>query len=380
VNYNFFSTCPRGLEQLLADELKGYGASKINTTEGGVNFSGDDEVLYRVNIESRLASRVLVEIKNGFYKNETDLYKAAFHTDWEKWFDVKKTFKVSTNAIYSPLKSLDFITLKIKDAVCDYFREKQGQRPSVNIREPDIKIHTFLNKNKYFLYLDSSGAPLYQRGFRLSSVKAPIRENLAAGIIMLSGWKPGETFYDPMCGSGTFLIEAAMMAKNQAPGLNRKFDFMKWKNFNQKKFNEVFSSIKNKVKPNAFFNIFGSDIEMGAVRSSYRNLDNAGLSDCIKLSCSQFEETKAPNNHGILITNPPYGERIGEEEGLIKSYPEWASHLKKAYAGWRTYFLTNDLTMPKHMRLKPTKKTPLFNGALDCRLFEINIVAGSNRS
>ena len=379
MSLRFFATCPRGLEEVLVDELTQLKAKDIMQTDGGVSFTGTNELLYRVNLSSRIATRILVLIKEGFYKKEDDLYKAALFSDWDHWFTENQSIKVSTSAIYAPLKSLDFITLRIKDAVCDFFRKKTNKRPNVAIRDPDIKIHPFLNKNQYSLYLDASGAPLYQRGYRANSVQAPIRENLAAGIIALSGWQPGEALLDPMCGSGTFLIEAALIAKNKAPGLDRNFSFMAWKNFDAQLFNNIKTEYLTQVKVSRFMNIYGSDRDMSAVRISKKNLALADLDDCIKLSCAEFAEIKAPEKMGVMITNPPYGERIGENESLNLEYPEWARQLKTAFTGWRTYFLTNDFKMPKLMRLSPSKKTPLYNGALDCRLFEITIVAGSNR-
>jgi len=340
-------------------------------------FSGDNEVLYRANISSRIATRILCLVKQGTYENEDDIFNAALAVEWTSWFALEKTIKVSTTAIQCPLKSIDFMTLRIKDAVCDIFREKTGKRPDVAVRDPDIKIHLFLEKNNFSLYIDASGAPLYQRGFRTASVEAPIKENLAAGIIKLSGWTPGEPFLDPMCGSGTFLIEAALIASNQAPGLNRDFGFMAWKNFDKTLFTTIKTSYLDKVTKKDFLKIYGSDKDLRAIRVSKKNLTLAGFENSVQLVCKQFSEITPPYNEGVLVTNPPYGERIGEE--LDSAYPEWASSLKKSFAGWRTYFLTNDFRMPKLMRLSPSKKTPLYNGALDCRLFEIKMVAGSNR-
>lgn len=379
MNLNFFATCPKGLEKILIDELTKLRANKISQTDGGVGFSGNLELLYKVNLTSRIATRVFLKIKDGFYKKEEDLYKATFFCEWKNWFDVSQSIKVSTSAKYAPVKSIDFITLRVKDAICDYFRKKTNKRPNVEIRNPDIKIHIFLKKNQYALYIDASGAPLYQRGYRTGSVKAPIRENLAAGIIYLSGWTPGDVFLDPMCGSGTFLIEAALMVKNQAPGLNRDFGFMAWKNFDTILFKKIKKSYLDKIKPSTFMNIYGSDKDLSAIRVSKKNLARADLDDCVKLNCTEFSMLEAPDNSGVLIANPPYGERIGENEALNLEYPIWATHLKNNFFGWRTYFLTNDHKMPKLMRLSPSKKTPLYNGALDCRLFEIQIVSGSNR-
>ena len=377
MTHHYFASCPRGLEEVLQQELTDIHASDIKKVDGGMLFSGDNEVLYRANISSRIATRILCLVKQGTYENEDDIFNAALAVEWTSWFALEKTIKVSTTAIQCPLKSIDFMTLRIKDAVCDIFREKMGKRPDVAVRDPDIKIHLFLKNNNFSLYIDASGAPLYQRGFRTASVEAPIKENLAAGIIKLSGWTPGEPFLDPMCGSGTFLIEAALIASNQAPGLNRDFGFMAWKNFDKTLFATIKTSYLDKVTKKDFLKIYGSDKDLRAIRVSKKNLTLAGFENSVQLVCKQFSEITPPYNEGVLVTNPPYGERIGEE--LDSAYPEWASSLKKSFAGWRTYFLTNDFRMPKLMRLSPSKKTPLYNGALDCRLFEIKMVAGSNR-
>ena len=377
MTHHYFASCPRGLEEVLQQELTDIHASDIKKVDGGMLFSGDNEVLYRANISSRIATRILCLVKQGTYENEDDIFNAALAVEWTSWFGLEKTIKASTTAIQCPLKSIDFMTLRIKDAVCDIFREKMGKRPDVAVRDPDIKIHLFLKNNNFSLYIDASGAPLYQRGFRTASVEAPIKENLAAGIIKLSGWTPGEPFLDPMCGSGTFLIEAALIASNQAPGLNRDFGFMAWKNFDKTLFTTIKTSYLDKVTKKDFLKIYGSDKDLRAIRVSKKNLTLAGFENSVQLVCKQFSEITPPYNEGVLVTNPPYGERIGEE--LDSAYPEWASSLKKSFAGWRTYFLTNDFRMPKLMRLSPSKKTPLYNGALDCRLFEIKMVAGSNR-
>ena len=377
---NYFASCPRGLEALLSEELKVLGIVEIKIVDGGVKFESSIELLYRANLTSRIATRILCRVANGGYKTEDDLYNAALNVEWSNLFDVSNGIKVSTTGVKCPLKSLDFMTLRIKDAVCDQFRSQLNARPNVEIRDPDIRIHLYLEADYFDLYIDTSGQPLYQRGFRKSSVEAPIRENLAAGIITLSGWKPGEALLDPMCGSGTFLIEAAMIALNQAPGLKRNFGFERWSNFDSILFKKIKSEYQSQIKPSVFSNIYGSDIDLRAIRVSKGNLAEAGLAGAVELSCKGFEDIVAPVKEGVLVTNPPYGVRLGEDEGLANAYPIWASTMKKKLTGWRTYFLTSDLRMPKLMRLSPTKKTPLYNGALDCRLFEIKMVAGSNRT
>jgi putative N6-adenine-specific DNA methylase len=379
VKLNYFASCPRGLESILTQELTEIKAEEILQTDGGVSFSGTLETLYQANISSRIATRILYRIKSGTYLKEDDIFEAALSIVWSDLFDVTKTIKVSTTGVQSPLKSIDFMTLRIKDAVCDQFRQKMNRRPDVAVRDPDIRIHLFLDKNTFQIYIDSSGEPLYQRGFRAASVEAPLRENLAAGIIRLSGWKPGEAFLDPMCGSGTFLIEAAMIATQQAPGLKRDFGFQHWKNFDQALYQQIKLGYQAQIKKSEFLRIYGSDKDLRAVRVAKKNLALAGFENAVQLVCKDFNQITAPLDEGVLVTNPPYGVRIGEDEELAGFYPLWATTLKNVFAGWRTYFLTSDLRMPKLMRLAPSKKTPLYNGALDCRLFEIKMVAGSNR-
>ncbi len=379
MNYQFFATCPRGLEALLVDELSHNKAHKILATDGGVAFEGNLETMYRVNLHSRIATRVLSRVGEGIYATEEDIYKATFKLQWPSWFKVSQTIRVKVTGVKCPLKSLDFVTLRIKDAVCDRFREEGALRPSVSVRDPDVRIHAYLTQNQYQLYLDTSGAPLYQRGFRDVSVIAPLRENLAAGIIMLSSWKPGTPFLDPMCGSGTFLIEAAMMAVNQPPGMKRTFGFQQLKSFDEALWKKIETEAMHQMKPIEFLEIYGSDMDLRAVRVARHNLKVAGLEEVAKVIQSDFIKLEPPRSEGVLVTNPPYGQRIGEDEDLKEVYPVWAKHMKESFGGWDTYFLTADLEMPKDMRLKPSKKTPLFNGALECRLFEIKMVAGSNR-
>ena len=379
MNFQFFATCPRGLEALLVEELSAQKALKIVATDGGVSFEGNLETMYRVNLHSRIATRIMSRVGQGNYTTEEDIYKATFKLNWPSWFKVSQTIRVKVTGVKCPLKSLDFVTLRIKDAVCDRFREEGALRPSVSVRDPDVRIHAYLTEDQYQLYLDTSGAPLYQRGFRDVSVIAPLRENLAAGIIMLSSWVPGTPFLDPMCGSGTFLIEAAMMVVNQPPGMKRTFGFQKLTSFDESLWKKIETEAIHNMKPIEFLDIYGSDIDLRSVRVARHNLKVAGLEEAAKVMQSDFIKLEPPASEGTLVTNPPYGQRIGEDEDLKEVYPVWAKHMKESFGGWDTYFLTADLEMPKDMRLKPTKKTPLYNGALECRLFEIKMVAGSNR-
>jgi putative N6-adenine-specific DNA methylase len=378
-HYTYFATCPRGLEGILADELKALGASSLAPTDGGVGFAGDLAVCYRANLESRVATRILLQVGQGKYQSEDDLYKAALALPWPKWFAVERTFMVKVTAVKCPLKSLEFVTLRIKDAVCDKFREANGKRPYIDTKQPDMRIHAYLTADEYRYYLDTSGASLFQRGQRKASVEAPLRENLAAGILKLSGWQPGTPLLDPMCGSGTFLLEAVMMALDMAPGVQRGFAFQKLANYDAALWNGMRQQALERVKPIDFMEIYGSDLDPKAVRSAKQNLEEAGLLEAVWLSQKDFTGLEAPAESGVLVTNPPYGVRIGEDEVLAALYPKMGETLKRSFAGWNTYFLTSDLRMPKLMRLAPSKRTPLFNGPLECRLFEIKMVAGSNR-
>ena len=375
----YFAICPRGLEELLLEELRGVGAEDLQTTHGGVHFSGDWSVCYRANLESRLATRILLHIVTGPYVKEDDIYRLAVRQLWPNHFAVSRTMRVVTTAIKCPLKSLDFVTLRVKDAVCDRFREDLGERPNIETRNPDVSVHVFLTENTCTLYLDTSGQPLWQRGFRKASVDAPLKENLAAGILKLSGWQPGMPLIDPMCGSGTFLLEAVQMALDRAPGLDRGFAFELLKKFEALEWANIRAAAEARVKPAERMDIRGWDNDDRAVRATRRNLQEAGFANIVTVDQGDILEIAPLNETGILITNPPYGERIGEQDELAAFYPQLGTALKRHWAGWNCFFFTADLRLPKLVGLKPSRKTPLFNGPLECRLFEIRMVAGSNR-
>ena len=379
-SHRFFAPCPRGLETPLNQELTQLGAQYVKQTDGGVSFSGPFSLCYRVNLESRIASRVLWQVAHGAYRSEEDVYKSVFSLPWSEWFDVDRTIMVKVSAQKCPLRSLDFVTLKIKDAVCDKFRESSGgKRPSVNTVEPDIRIHAFLDAAHFTLYLDTSGQALFKRGLRKVSGEAPIRENLAAGIIMLSGWKPGVTFLDPMCGSGTFLMEAAQMALNISPGLGRNFAFEKMKNFDAQAWEAMRQESEAKQLPRTSQSIYGSDLFGEMLELAKENIEAAGLSEVIQLKQANVVEISPPTKEGVLVTNPPYGVRLDEQERLAEFYPRLGDALKQKFAGWNAYIFTADLRLPNLIRLTTSRRTPLFNGALECRLFEYKVVAGGMR-
>jgi putative N6-adenine-specific DNA methylase len=372
---NFFATCPRGLERLLVHELQELDIT-ATAVPGGVAFSGPWEACYRANLWSRLASRILWRVAQFDYRDEHDLYAAVKAIDWPRYFRVERTLRVNVTAQKSPLKSLEFATLRIKDAVCDRFRDKLGKRPSVDRANPDVRVHAFLEANRASLYLDTSGEPLFKRGWREGVADAPLRENLAAGILMLTGWKPDEVLLDPMCGGGTFLVEAGAVARGRAPGAKRAFGFEKLAAFDAAAWERVKRETRGEEKAPQ---LYGSDTDPKALNATRRNLAAAGVERWAKLDRVDVLERTAPGPSGVMVMNPPYGERMGSAEELARFYPRLGDHLKKNFAGWRCYIFTADLRAAKLVGLAPSKRIPLWNGALECRLYEFEIVAGTHR-
>lgn len=376
---SFFAPCPRGLESVLGTELEQLEAGRVEPSPGGVRFSGDWSLCYRANLESRVASRILWQIASAPYRSEADVYNIVRALPWERWFASSFTIRVNLAAIKCPLRSLDFATLRIKDAVCDRFRETTGGRPDVDTVKPDIRIHGFLDAHTLSLYLDTSGEALFKRGLRVAAGEAPIRENLAAGILYLAGWKPGIPVLDPMCGSGTFLLEAAQMALTIAPGSGRAFAFEKLKNFDAECWKALKQAAMARSKAKMPQPIFGSDLYGNAVAITRENLSVAGLAEVVTLKQANVLEISAPASTGIMVTNPPYGVRMGDQQPLRDFYPKFGDVLKKKFAGWDVYIMTADPLLPKLIRLNPSRRIPLFNGSLECRLLEYKIVAGGMR-
>ena len=375
----FFAPCPRGLETVLEQELATLGAGGLFKVDGGVHFAGTLIFAYRVNLESRVASRVLWRVTKARYRNDEDIFKTALALPWPDWFGVEQTLRVNLVATRSPLHSLDFATLRIKDAVCDSFRARFGKRPSVDTQNPDVRIHAYLDAETVTLYLDLSGDPLFKRGWRGETGEAPLRENLAAGIVRLSGWDGVEALLDPLCGSGTLVIEAAMIALNIAPGGRRSFGFERLKNFDRAAWDQLKADALAREKPRTALPIFGSDLYGDELRYARANANAAGLEGVISLKQANVLELPAPAANGVIVTNPPYGVRLGNTEELAAFYPKLGDALKQKFAGWRAYILSGDMALPKLIRLSASKRTVLFNGALECRLFEIKVVAGSAR-
>ena len=375
----FFAPCAKGLEHELAAELMELGVEDARPAPGGVAFRGDMTLAWKANLWSRLAVRILWRIAEGRYRDETDLYEAAKRIDWPGLFHVERTLAVNTVARNSPLTSLNFVSLKIKDAVCDRFRQSHGERPSVDTRNPDVPLLLYLTDERFSLYVDLSGEPLNRRGFRIEPAAAPLNENLAAGLLRLSGWQPGIPFFDPMMGGGTLLIEAAMMWLRRAPGLNRHFAFEKLSNFDRLAWQRLRKDAEAEALAPEALPIFGGDIDPDMLRAASRNLKAAGLLDCVNLIEADVLEVEAPpTDPGMVISNPPYGVRLSLEDQAV-FYKALGDRLKRNYPGWQAFFITADPELPKQIGLSASRRTPLFNGPLECRFYQFNIVAGSNR-
>jgi len=375
-----FATCPRGLEALLETELTAAGAQVVRQVPAGVLFMADAAAEMRANLTSRIATRILRKVGFTRYRKEEHIYRAALDLPWPDWFDVKKTIAVKVGAQNAPLKSLNFITLKIKDAICDRFREETRERPSVDTEAPDVPVYAFFTPDTVTFYLDTSGEPLFKRGFKREASAASIKENLAAGLLMLSGWEPGTPLLDPMCGAGTILLEAADMALNRAPGRGRHFAFEHYRDFDAALWQRIKMDAQAQEKPLITpLAIFGADQDRWVLDKARNNLDAAGYADAIELTVSDVLGLKPPTPAGTIVTNPPYGERIGEAEELAEWYPLLGDWLKKNFSGWQAWIISGDPLLPKLFGLKASRRIPLFNGPIETRFLQYKIVAGTMR-
>ncbi|RKO00365.1 class I SAM-dependent RNA methyltransferase [Burkholderia mallei] len=415
--FDFFAPCPRGLEAALAAELAQIAARHAIApydagaqVPGGVHFRGAWAAGMAANLHSRIASRVLLKIAHRPYRNEQDVYALALEQPWERWFASTQTLRVDITAIKSPLKSLEFATLRVKDAICDRLREKTGARPSIDTAQPDVRVFAFLTAGDCTLYLDTSGEPLFKRGWRLDKGAAPLRENLAAGILRLAGWTPGTPLYGPMCGSGTFVAEAAQIALGVAPGVERRFGFEKLKQYDITAWQTLKVAAMDAKRAargkRDDLLIFGSDISGDMLEKARANLERAGVPSLWLKQIDARNMTPPAAAPGVIVTNPPYGERIevrgrgprgdvretgknrGGDEAFRRTHADspdseffraLGDALKQRFAGWQAFMLSSDRTLPGQLRLRESAKTPLFNGALECRLFRFDLIAGSIR-
>ncbi|MBI5936979.1 MAG: class I SAM-dependent RNA methyltransferase [Betaproteobacteria bacterium] len=389
-----FAASPRGLEHELAKELAELGAESVQPGSGGVSFVGDIALAWKINLWSRLAIRVLQQVAHGRYQSEDDLYQAARALPWPEWFPLGRTIAVRTVAHRSPLKSLNFASLKIKDALCDRYRDVTGARPDVDAHNPDVPILLFLGEDSFTLYLDLTGEPLNRRGYRVQAAQAPLNENLAAGMLRLAGWTPEMPLLDPMMGGGTILLEAVLMALNIAPGLRRHFAFENLNSFDKVEWAKLRKNAQAAQLATRPLPIYGADIDPRMVWATETNLREAGLLDCVTLREADALEVQAPGKVGLIVSNPPYGVRLKpgsaatassseqgseEDEDMAAFYRGLGDNLKQHFTGWSAYLLSADPELPQHIGLKATKRTPLFNGPLECRLYEYRLVSGQMR-
>jgi len=368
-----------GLEKVLADELISLGATDVQQGNRAVFFQGGKSLLYTVNYCSRTALSVLVPISEFRIRSKEDLYKVGKKIEWNQYLDSDNTFSM-VPVVNSPhFGHTGYPGLILKDALVDYFRDITGHRPSVNADNPDLLINLHISNDSVTISLDSSVIPLFKRGYRQEQTVAPLNEVLAAGILLLSGWDSSVALTDPMCGSGTIPIEAALIAGKVPPGKFRKFfGFQHWKDFDEDMFEKIkMEHLGTIIKPRV--SIFGSDISAQAVQIARTNIEKAGLTDSISLSVCDFKDLKSPDENGFIFINPPYGQRIQPEE-IDLLYGMIGSTLKHSFPGTTAWLITSNKESVKHIGLKPREKHTLFNGALECLLLKYEMYKGSKRA
>jgi putative N6-adenine-specific DNA methylase len=384
-----FLPCAGGVEELLAHEVHGITKQPVSVLRGGVMLEGSWRDAMVLNLWSRLAVRVMIQLQHRSYRDEKDLYDAASDVAWEMWFTNKNTFKVEVTSQHSPLKSLNFAALTIKDAIADRFRAKSGTRPDVDTHWPHVRVHAHLTTDTVTLYIDTSGEPLFKRGWRLDKGEAPLKETLAAAMIAASGWQSDQPLYDPCCGSGTIAIEAAQMALNIAPGSQRPFAFERYLPFQQHVWDAIKSEAARAIKPWAgepnSINIYGSDVAHRMVDFAQRNAERAGVAHAVQLRGGDALQRMPPCAASalvkpVMLINPPYGERIDVAGIAAKQSPDsddffvqLATHWKSHFDGWTAWILAPDMKLPGRMRLKESRRVPMWNGPIECRLFKFEI-------
>lgn len=401
-----FLPCAAGVEDFLADEVQRVlPNAPARKARGGVSLEGGPDEVMQLNLECRLPQRVLVEVAEGAYHDENDLYELGRSVDWTQWITPQHTLRVDTTAQRSPLKSLNFAALRIKDAVCDVMREAAGERPSVDTQHPDLPLVLHLGPERASLYIDSSGEPLFKRGWREDKGDAPLKETLAAAMLAAAGWRGtaehGGALHDPCCGSGTIAIEAAQIACGIAPGLKRRFAFERLLPFSSPEMRAQWQRLKSHAQSRIHASavpIVASDVSFRMVDFARRNAQRAGVEAAITFHGGDALERPAPalppELPGTLMLNPPYGERIDvggkaarpsaqDRDTPQDFFARLASHWKRAYthhpAGWTAYVLSPDMRLPSEMRLKESRRVPMWNGPIECRLFRFDLVAGTMR-
>ena len=364
----------QGLEEVLAQELTELGANNIQIGRRMVSFSGDKEMMYRANFCLRTAVRILKPIKHFKAKDADDVYTAVRSIDWSKYLDVDTTFSVDSVVFSQEFRHSKFVAYKVKDAIVDYFRETLGKRPNIRITNPDIRLNIHIAEEDCTLSLDSSGESLHLRGYRTATVEAPINEVLAAGLIKLAGWNFDTDFIDPFCGSGTILIEAALMARNIYPGVFRKeYGFEKWKDFDREMFDRIYNDDSNEREFE--HKIYGYDLNLRAIEAATANAKAAGVADCIVLKQQDFKKFTQPTEKALIITNPPYGERITSPD-LLGLYRAIGERLKHEFEGGEAWIISYKQECFDEIGLKPSFKIPLYNGSLDCEFRKYQLFNG----
>ena len=368
-----------GLEEGLADEIKLLGGQNIKIIKRGVQYEGDKRLLYRSNLELRTALRILMPIAQFRARHESAFYNKIKDIDWLKYMDVKQTFSIDPVVRSTYFTHSQYIGLKAKDAIADLFREKMNKRPNVNTATPDVAINIHINEDEVTVSLDASGDSLHRRGYRVDTLEAPMNEVLAAGMVLLSGWKGDCDFVDAMCGSGTILTEAALVAQNTPPQYahpsspnNREyFCFKRWKDFDQELFDDILKNTQlHKVEVK--HRIMGSDINFQAKRVSERNVEAAFLTDKIELSRKDFFTLIPPSDKGILMMNPPYDDRLKLEDAQ-DFYKKIGDAMKKNWKGWEVWIISGNLEAVKAIGLKPSKRITLYNGAIECKFLKFEM-------
>ena len=370
---HYFATTGKGLEEVLAGELIALGAADVRVERGGVRFAGGLEACYRANLWLRTANRVLMPLADFSCATPQELYDGMRGIAWGALLTPDMTMAVDCNLRDSALTHSGFVALKAKDAVVDQLRDLTGRRPNVDTRDPDLRINLHLVKNRCTVSLDTSGAPLDRRGYRLARTEAPLRENLAAAIVLLSGWDGTTPFADPMCGSGTIPIEAAMIAARRAPGLNRPFAFQRWPGFDQPLWQRLVLEAEAAALATLPTPIWGFDRDTAAVRTARENSRRAGVAGIVVFATGELDGFVPPPQAGTIISNPPYGARLGERDALKPFYRHIGDTLKQRCAGYTAWLLVGDQELSKEVGLRATRRIPLFNGPIECRLLKYEL-------
>lgn len=365
----------KGLEQVLAQELIELGANEVQIERRAVRFEGDKALLYKANLCLRTASRVLVPIVSFRAKDADSIYDQAKQVAWGTWMTADTTFAIDSTVYSDLFRNSRFITYRVKDAVADYWQEKAGKRPNVRVSEPDLTINVHISQDRVTLSLDSSGESLHKRGYRVANTEAPINEALAAGMLLMAGWKGQCDFYDPMCGSGTLPVEAALIARNIAPGIFRKsFAFEKWRDFDA----DLWSDIYNDDSQERDFThrIYGSDASFYAIQQAQKNIKAAGVQKDVELRQIRLEELKPEGVGSLVMLNPPYGERLASNKDIERLYGAIGTALKHNWPGATAWIISSNEEAMKCIGLKPSRKMRLLNGELDCQFNRYDLFTG----